>query len=165
MREYRYTLTCNNDATSEVLAFSPDGWKSKGLTFKESKDYKAVLRSLTLDKLGFVADQKGFKGGKDFILSKYDTYGIQTDITVLIEKLNHQTWDFETYYTGILDFTNSPEQDDYFLRIEIADTNDQQRFTENDEVDVSLEPNEDLQRQCNKPRLNTNGNSNKSRIN
>lgn len=144
MKEFRFTLTCENDAASETLHFNPEGWEKIGIAWKESEDYKGILRSVSLDKLGFIQDQKGNKGGKNFILSKYDTYGIEANITILIEKRDHSTMGWDTFYTGKLRWIDNPEQDDIYLRMGISDGSFQERFSENDEQDINLQATKDL---------------------
>lgn len=144
MKEYRYTLTCENDATSETLHFNPEGWDKKGLVWKENRDYHGILRSFTLDKLGFIADQKGNKGGKTFIESKYNTYGIEANISILIEQRNHSTMGWATYFEGKLTWTNSPEKDNDFIYFSFVDGAYEERFSENDEQEVSLTRTNDL---------------------
>ena len=133
MLEYRYTLTHNGNR--EVLAVNPAGWDELGLKLVRSEIYHSLMRSLTLS-LRFPS-VKG--GGYDFILNAYESEGINADIGVIIERLNHSTNGYELLYVGKIEiiadrFTISRS----YVEAPIVDGMKQQRLISRDEVELNL---------------------------
>lgn len=133
MLEYRYTLTHNGN--SEVLTVNPAGWDELGLKLVRSEIYHSLMRSLTLS-LRF-PNVKG--GGYDFILNAYESKGINADIGVIIERLNHSTNGYELLYVGKIEiiadrFTISSS----YVEAPIVDGMKQQRLISRDEVELNL---------------------------
>lgn len=146
---YQYTISCANDATSEVLGKSPVGWDDKAYVFQENETYHGIISQMTIDKLGFTRDEKTVKGGLNYILSKYDMYGVEAELSILVKYRNPATNAFDTLINGVLSWSDSPEQasnqDDDAFYMSISDSSDRERFRENDEIDVNIRTNKDLQ--------------------
>jgi hypothetical protein len=98
----RYTLTDNLQAETLVLTFHPDGWDDAGVKWVRNEKYFGLFRSFSIP-LRFVKD------GAEFIRRAFYTYGVNADVTILIERCDND-WDYVTFYTGKLDFTQIKDE-------------------------------------------------------
>lgn len=145
--EYRHTITCTNDSDSVTLDISPIGWDEKGYTLQENQTYHGVLSAITIKKLGFLPNKKDKIGGLDFILSKYELYGVEANLTDLIEYLDHSTNTYVTWANCRLSWLDSPEytSSEKAFYMQLTDTSDREKLRENDELVVDALSGEDLE--------------------
>ena len=146
---WRHTITCGNDSDSVILYFSPKGWDTKGYTFQQNENYNGILSSFSIGKLGFINDKGSKVGGKDFILSKYDLYGVEAKLTDLIEVRNPVNNQYKTWNNVKLSWLEDAEQaenaEDEAFYMKIVDNDDKERFRENDELGVNVLSEKDLE--------------------
>lgn len=95
------------DLDTEVLPNAPDGWLQTKLTYKTDTFYKAVKRSLTLP-LKFVLK------GASLLRQEFYTYGILAKVVVTIGLLDPVKWDYNTMYSGKLDFSKAVDAQSSF---------------------------------------------------
>jgi hypothetical protein len=137
MDEYQFILTYST--TSETLTILPDGWDRLDISFKRNETYHSVFRNFTANTFGFARIDGG---GGEFIKDAYDIDSISTIISIVINKRNPQTNDYDLFLSGILDFNPSEgagikiERD--FVYIGITDNSKLQKFTANDQVNFDL---------------------------
>lgn len=95
MKDVKFYLTYAGVETE--LAYAPDGWDEELMTWERSKKYFGMFRSFSIP-LRFVKD------GAYILRSAFYTYGVDAAVTVRICKRNRKTNDYDTKYTGIIDF-------------------------------------------------------------
>lgn len=131
MKAYKHIL----DGTELDLA--PAGWDDIGINYIRNEFYHGISRSFILT-LRFPMKAGG--GGLD-ILSAYETDGINAVMTYEVQERNGQTDDYDTIFTGILDFTPDRWSIDYkmdFFEIGAIDGSKEQKFFTRDEVVFDL---------------------------
>lgn len=133
MKEYQYILTY--DGTPTTLDINPDGWDEIGVSFERSPTYSGILRFYSFP-LRFVRKSGG---GGDIIKEAYDIDGISAEIILEQKKRNPQTNDYDTNFTGILDFKPGSltiERD--VIEINVTDSSKQQKFVSRDEINYDI---------------------------
>jgi hypothetical protein len=133
VNEYQYILTY--DGTPETLTINPDGWNEIGVSFERSPTYSGILRFYSFP-LRFVRKSGG---GGDIIKTAYDSDGIEADVSIEVKKRNPQTADYDSKFTGILDFKEESftiERD--VIEINVIDSSKQQKFVSRDEINYDL---------------------------
>lgn len=139
MKEYQYILTYG--ALTETLGVNPAGYDKLGITFMRHEFYHSVLRSFTLS-LRFlnITLPDTTTGGYQFIKHAYDTDGIFAEVSIEIKKRNPDTNDYDSLYTGVLDFTPDKWTIDreLFWEIGIIDSSVLQKFISRDENEINL---------------------------
>lgn len=138
MKEYQYILTYGT--TVEILGFNPAGWDKLGITWMRHEVYHSVLRSFTLS-LRFVnINRGGLTGGYQLIKQAYDTDGVYAEVSIEIKKRNPDTNDYDSLYTGVLDFTPGrwTIDRDLFWEISINDSSVLQKFISRDENEINI---------------------------
>lgn len=93
---YRFTLS--HESGTSVLTSNPKGWDGIELIAKRDITYIGMFFDFTI-KLDFFCNG----GGKEFIDDVYDNYGIDANITILIEEDCDESGMYEEVYTGTLD--------------------------------------------------------------
>ena len=138
MKEYQYILTYG--ATVETLGFNPAGWDKLGITWMRHEVYHSVLRSFTLSLRFTNITKGGVTGGYQLIKHAYDTDGIYAEVSIEIKKRNPDTNDYDSLYTGVLDFTPGrwSIDRDLFFEIGINDSSILQKFISRDENEINL---------------------------
>lgn len=127
MQNWKYILT--EGASTLTLTNPPAGWDEKTISFIRHDFYNSVLRSLSLS-LRFV------KEGKDFLITSYDTSGVNAIVEVQIQRRDPQTDTFADYYTGIIDFSKIKITRDY-CEVPIIDNAKLAKFIARDEIQVN----------------------------
>lgn len=139
MKEYKVTLTWNS--TSLVLGYNPTGIDKIGIVLQRHEVYHSVLRSYTLS-LRFlnVTHPVNGDGGYNFIKNAYNTNGINAIVECEIKRRNPNTDDYDSFYTGILDFTPNQWTDDrgLFWESALIDSSRLQKFISRDENEIDL---------------------------
>jgi hypothetical protein len=133
VNEYQYILTY--DGTPTTLDINPDGWNEIGVSFERSPTYSGILRFYSFP-LRFVRKSGG---GGDIIKTAYDSDGIEADVSIEVKKRNPQTADYDSKFTGILDFKEESftiERD--VIEINVIDGSKQQKFVSRDEINYDL---------------------------
>lgn len=133
MKNYQYTLNYIDLGFDETLNLNPLGWNDLGLTFERNEFYNSVLRSFTLT-LKF---PKKPGGGGENIRESYLTKGISAKVEITISELNPNTYEYDNFYEGILDFNRYKDERD-FTEIGVIDAGKLQRFISRDEIDYNL---------------------------
>jgi hypothetical protein len=95
---FRYYLYSPDLKTKQKLKYDPLGWDSLGRTLERDMKTHGVMFSYS-PKLKFIKD------GRDFIASRYETLGIEANITLIIYRKNEVTRYWDVYYTGRLNLT------------------------------------------------------------
>lgn len=144
-----YNLFCSNDGTSITLDIAPIGWNDRGHVLKDNDVYYGRFSEFTLDEIGFVSDEKSKIGGKNYILSKIDTYGILANITLTIIIRDPSTNHSLEALQAKLSLTESPnrksnetERDTFYCKL--IDSSGKQRFRNNDELDYEIQPDKSI---------------------
>lgn len=139
MKEYKVTLTWNS--TSLVLGYNPAGIDKIGIVLQRHEVYHSVLRSYTLS-LRFlnVTHPVNGDGGYNFIKNAYNTNGINAIVECEIKRRNPNTDDYDSFYTGILDFTPNQWTDDrgLFWESALIDSSILQKFISRDENKIDI---------------------------
>ena len=125
-----FSLRGKNTGTTK-LKFAPDGWTKGELTYERNKTYKSVLRSFSTNELHFPKD------GRDILQIEYETDGIDADVQISIIKYNTQTFNYEQYYRGKLDFTVYLI-DEIFVHITAVDNSFTEKFKSRDDIELNL---------------------------
>lgn len=126
------------DGTSEVLTLNPENWNTVGYNFQRSDVYYGFTRLEYISSYRFpILDG----GGGQFIIDAYEDNGIEAEVSVLVEKRNPQTWDYDTIINGVLDI--KPDRfviDKYnrFVECNIIDSSKQNKFASRDEINYNL---------------------------
>lgn len=101
MTEYRFFLF-HKDIGQWTRIKDPKGWDGLGRTIKRfgignsvGQKWHGLFYEYTA-KVGFIKD------GKDFITAFYNTYGVEQELLLRIDRRNELTRKFETEYTGRL---------------------------------------------------------------
>lgn len=128
MRNWKYTLT--HGVTSLELSYAPAGWDEKSITFMRNETYHSVLRSISAS-LRFVLD------GRAFIIDKYDTYGVNTVISIAIQRRDPSADTFSDYFTGVLDLSKLVITRDY-AECPIIDNTILAKFKARDAIEVDI---------------------------
>ncbi|MBT3206952.1 MAG: hypothetical protein HN347_01245 [Bacteroidetes bacterium] len=97
-KRFKYVLQTSENI--KELKYAPQGWNEGELTFIRDKEFKGILTQFSTNELTFVKD------GKDFIVSVYESYGIDYVITVYIYLQNNSTFQYESYFTGKIDLAS-----------------------------------------------------------
>ena len=132
---YKYTLS--TDVDSEVLTSNPAGWDNLGSVWERNLYYHSILRNYILS-LRF---NMKTGGGGTYLLGKYNSKGVDALVNVDIAIRNPQTDDYDSIYTGIIDF--HPDRfkiDDWerFIEAGIIDSNKEQKFKAREEIDYNV---------------------------
>lgn len=127
MQNWKYILT--EGVTTLTLTNPPAGWDEKTISFIRHDFYNSVLRSLSLS-LRFV------KEGRAFLVSSYDTSGVNAIVSVQIQRRDPQTDTFADYYTGIIDFSKIKITRDY-CEVPIIDNAKLAKFIARDEIQIN----------------------------
>lgn len=99
--DVRFSLTINNE--SHIIDLSPDRWNDHQFSNKRDLSLIGVIRSYSTD-VEFVGKSA------DLIKSVFYTDGVDAEIGLKIELLNHSTWQYETKYIGDLDLSTFDDQ-------------------------------------------------------
>lgn len=103
------------DNQKKPLEFTPDGWQAKSIEFQRDLESSEAVRSFSLS-LNFVRD------GAEIIRWIYSYKGWDAEAFLVIEKLNHDTLLYETYYRGTIDFTSyNDKKGDWRVEVHISD--------------------------------------------
>lgn len=128
MQNWKYILT--EGASTLTLTHPPAGWDKKTISFIRHEFYRSVLRSLSLS-LRFV------KEGRDFLVSSYDTSGVNAVVSIQIQRRDPQLDTFADYYTGVIDFSKIKITRDY-CEVPIIDNANLAKFMARDEIQINV---------------------------
>lgn len=103
MNELLFTLT-PTDGTPVVLTHAVDGWDEAFIVTERSRKYHGIFRSWTVA-LRFVKD------GAALLREEFYTYGMKASCTFTVSKLDRQTLDYFTAFTGRIDFSTFRDGD------------------------------------------------------
>ena len=102
--KYRYTL---DNATQGALVLDQDNeplnWENLTLIFKRSKEFHGVTKSFSQDLIFWGA-------ANDYLRIAYDTSGINSNVTALIEIYSYDSYAYETLFEGRVNFSNYSEE-------------------------------------------------------
>lgn len=99
--DVRFSLIINDE--SHIIDLSPDRWNDHQFSNKRDLSLIGVIRSYSTD-VEFVGKSA------DLIRSVFYTDGVDGEIGLKIELLNHSTWQYETKYIGDLDLSTFDDQ-------------------------------------------------------
>lgn len=134
MKNYRYTLT--HSSGSEVLEHNPINWDQINFMFARSKAYHSVLRH-QVESIEFP------KEGKTFIDTIVNTYGIDADITCLIEYLDKSDFTYSTLFSGVLDLAEWSASNTK-TSVKAVDDSVVAKFANRDDVPIAINRANDL---------------------
>ena len=138
-KRFRYTLKeeiIGGGTNNLVLSHNPLGWEEKNLTFLRSKDYNSVLRSISLS-LKFVLE------GKDFLDRVYNEKGYFGRVQVVIEWYNTNTFTFESYYNGVINFSKYVCEE-VFTEVDIVDNDYLEKLNARQDINIDIFTKKDL---------------------
>lgn len=101
-KKFKYTLDIRG-VDEEVLFTAPDGWLQTNISYKRSKLYGGIIRSLTLP-MRFV------EKGRSLLRREWYTYGLMARVNLYIYQLDPATWLYFQLYFGKLDFSKSIDE-------------------------------------------------------
>jgi hypothetical protein len=131
VKNYKFTLAHSTSSpTSLELTHSPAGWNEKTITFSRNDTYHSVMRSYSLS-LRFVRE------GMDYIMGAYNSEGVNAVITVTVTKLDKSDYQYDAFYSGILDLSQLKKMRDW-VEIPIIDNDVIAKFKSRDEVELNL---------------------------
>ena len=131
MKNYKFTLAhAASTPTSLELTHSPIGWNDKTITFQRNDTYNSVMRSYGLS-LKFVRE------AMTYIQSAYESDGLNALVTITVEYLNKADFTYDTFYSGIIDFTTYKKTRDW-IECSIIDNDLLSKFKSRDEIDLQL---------------------------
>lgn len=97
---FRFTLNHSIEG-NYVLSKTPVGWENTELAVKRSDTFKGLFFDFTT-KLKFFCGG----GGKEYIDNIYDTYGVEADVSVLVEIDCTDSGTFDTLFEGTINFSS-----------------------------------------------------------
>lgn len=141
--KFRFTLIIR-DVITKVLTNAPDGWLKTKITYKPDSFYNGIRRTLNIP-YKYVLEA-GYLLRKEIY-----TYGVLSKATLLLQKLIPSTWDYETIYSGKINFSTAVDSQtaisadsatrDFTVQV---DAYDKQKFifplTGPDIIDITLPP-------------------------
>jgi hypothetical protein len=133
-KNYKYTLT--HSSGSVVLDYNPMEWNDFNFIFARSERYFSILRH-QIESLEFPRD------GKVFIDNIKTTYGIDAEITCLIEYLDKSDSTYKTLVSGLVDLSEWKSRD-VSTSVKIIDNSAVGKFAARDEIDIPLNTLNDL---------------------
>lgn len=128
MNDFRFTISHNS--TSTVLQYSPAGWDEIKLNWQRSSSYYGLMRSFALS-LKFVRD------GADLLRSIYFTSGMEALIYLTIEKLNRESFSYESFYSGEIDLSTFHDDGD-FVEVNLVEGGLQKMLKANEKTDYEI---------------------------
>lgn len=96
-KRYRFTLS-NAALGTLVLKYAPDGWKDDEYAMTRNMKYFGVFRKFSQSELKFIKD------GRDYLQSAYEAYGVNADVSILVEYYNTSNA-YTTRFNGKIDFS------------------------------------------------------------
>jgi len=132
--QYKYILKYSGEPDL-TLDEAPANWDKLGISYERNEFYHGIIRYFSLSlKFG----RKDGLGG-EYIITAYENDGIAALVEIEIYERNPQTYDFDIYFTGMLDFSPSRfsiERDS--VEIAIIDGSKEQRFMARDEINYDI---------------------------
>jgi len=103
-------ITTTSATPINHINFAPKGWKELAYTDKRGFEYKGIFRAISTP-LEFVND------GAKILKSIFLVSGVQSKLELFIQKFNPEigVYDYQTWYIGDLDFTQSKVDESYFV--------------------------------------------------
>jgi|GEM_PF-2326631 len=127
----RFRFTLDSDILGPlVLKNDPIGWDELGKTLTRSSATHGLLLDYSVQ-MGFI------KEAKAYLELAYATLGIEADVRVLIEQENPNTWLYDEYYRGRIDFSDA-EFTSTEVRCNVENEDFSQRFLNRDDVPIDL---------------------------
>ena len=133
---YRFKLYHPTLKTAIVLKNDPMGWDAERKTIERDPTLHGLFVKYTPD-LKFVKD------GRALIAELYNTYGIEAEITLFVDRKNLKTREWEQQYTGRLDLTTLTIDKD-FAQCKVDEISFYQKIKNRQDVKVSLQATTDL---------------------
>ncbi len=128
MKNFLYILThASGDLTP---TYSPLNWDKFNIVFKRSKKYHSILRRQILDS-DFPLD------GKAYIDNIYNTFGIDTVISIDLQYLDKQTLNYSTLFQGIIDLSEWSSLRDT-TSVKIIDSDVMAKFAARDQLKIPI---------------------------
>lgn len=103
--DFQYILVI--DRVEYELQNAPDGWDESKLNWQRDGVYFGLVRTFT-QTLKFVTD------GAYLLRKEFYTNGVLGAATLIINKLNRSTWQYELFYEGEIDFSEPKDGDSEF---------------------------------------------------
>jgi len=128
MNEFKFTISHNS--TDTILKYSPAGWDEIKLSWERSSTYFGLIRSFALS-LKFVRD------GADLLRSIYYTSGMEALVYLSIEKLNRETFIYESFYSGEIDLSTFQDDTD-FVEVNLIEGGLQKMLKANEKTDYEF---------------------------
>jgi len=130
-KEFRFTLSEPSEGTL-VLHHIPDNWLKSETTYARHEKYHSVLRNVSSSELTF------YKEGRNFLKNVYENSGIDANATMLVERLDKTTYDYETYPSaGKFDFSTY-QVDETAVNIQMVDTEFKEKIINRSTTQVDI---------------------------
>lgn len=112
------------------LQYDPEGWNEQGKTRKRDMTWHGVFFEYT-QKLRFVKD------GRNLVAYFYETYGVEAELVLIVQKFSRAQRTFKTYYTGRFNLT-SLKITTLYAECNIEQTGFLQKFKNRQDIKVNL---------------------------
>lgn len=129
-KRFRFYLQ-NASKGHQLLRYTPSGWDDAKFELKRNQAYHGLFRSITFNQLVFVKD------ARNFIRDVYELEGINALITFTVQRLNHATQAYESYFTGKLDLSTY-KIEETGVTCQVVDTQLAEKVKNRETVKVNL---------------------------
>lgn len=131
LKLFRFTLM-ESSMDDLVLYHAPDGWDDYTIELIRHKEYNSVLRTSAEIDLVF------YKEGRQFIKTVYIRAGVEGDITLLVERLNLTTYEYEVYPAPTKISLASYLIDEVSVAVKLVDDSFKEKVFNREDIDVDI---------------------------
>jgi hypothetical protein len=135
--EYKFTLS--DGVSTELLTLNPKGWEQFAVRLERDEVYHGVVKSYTFS-LDFLCKDGG---GYDFINTRYEANGINTNIVILVEARCGDTGGYTTLFEGKGDLA-SITRTSTLISLRFDQNNVQKKMMDRIDTPIPLEATETL---------------------